>query len=186
MLLFLTGLIIFFALHSLPMARSLRQSALDRLGAGLYRVLFSALSLLGFALMVSGYADAPRLVIWEPPAVMRFATLVLMLPVFVLLLATYLPGHIKAKTRNPTLLALKTWALAHLLVNGDLPSMLLFGAFLAWGVIDLINVKRSGRAAQVPQPRGGFDVAAVAGGLTLYALFVIDLHARLIGVALLP
>ena len=108
-----------------------------------------------------------------------------MLPVFVLLAAAYVPGHIKARVGNPMLMALKTWALAHLLVNGDLASMLLFGAFLAFGVVDLIAVKRTGRSAVVDKPRALFDVLAVVVGLVVYGGFIMGLHRALIGVPII-
>ena len=99
-----------------------------------------------------------------------------------LLVSAYLPGHIKARVKNPMLMALKTWALAHLLVNGDLASMLLFGAFLAWGVVDLVAVKRSGRSSVVAEPLVAYDVVAVVIGLGIYALIVTRLHVYIAGV----
>ena len=135
--------------------------------------------------IVHGYGHSPRVDICLPPAVLRHLTLLLMLPVFVLLAAAYVPGHIKARVGNPMLMALKTWALAHLLVNGDLASMLLFGAFLAFGVVDLIAVKRTGRSAVVDKPRALFDVLAVVVGLVIYGGFIMGLHRALIGVPII-
>jgi uncharacterized membrane protein len=120
--------------------------------------------------------------VWLPPVGLRHVTMLLMLPVFVLLAAAYVPGHIKAKVGNPMLMALKIWALAHLLVNGDVASMVLFSAFLAFGVVDLIAVKRSGRSAVVAAPRVLFDVLAVVVGLLIYGGFVMGLHRVVAGV----
>jgi uncharacterized membrane protein len=94
------------------------------------------------------------------------------------------PGYIKARVKNPMLMALKTWALAHLLSNGDLASILLFGAFLTFGVVDLIAVKRTGRSAVVADPKAVFDAVAVVAGLGIYALIVFWAHVYIAGVPL--
>jgi uncharacterized membrane protein len=110
-----------------------------------------------------------------------------MLPVFPLLLAAYLPGRIKAAVKHPMLAATKTWALAHLLANGTLADVLLFGSFLAWAVLDRISVgKRPQPATRTAQPPVRNDIIAVVAGLVLYAVFVMWAHARLIGVPVLP
>jgi uncharacterized membrane protein len=110
-----------------------------------------------------------------------------MLPVFVLLLAPYLPGRIKAMAKHPMLLAVKLWALAHLLANGTLADVLLFGGFLAWAVVDRISVKRREKAGLLRQApalpaSGANDAIALIGGLALYVVFVLWAHAWLIGV----
>ena len=186
MSMFITGLILFFAAHGLTMFRDARARLVARLGPLPYRGLFSLVSLAGFVLIVVGFGHAPRVEVWAPPPLLRHVTMLLMLPVFVLLASAYLPGHIKARIKNPMLMALKTWALAHLLVNGDAASMLLFGSFLCYGVVDLIAVKHSGRSPVVAAPRALFDVIAVVVGLGVYALFVGWAHSVLIGVPLLP
>lgn len=185
MLEFVAGLVLFFAAHSFTMFRGARQAAVDKLGPIPYRVLYSLVSLAGFVMIVQGFGDAPRTELWTPPLWMRHVTMLLMLPVFVLLVAAYVPGKIKAAVKNPMLMALKTWALAHLLANGDLASVLLFGAFLAWGVVDLIAVKRGGRSPVVAQPRAVFDGVAVVVGLGIYVAFIMGLHQKLIGVPIL-
>lgn len=179
------GLVVFFAAHTFSMFRDARAALVARLGALPYRGLYSLVSLVGFVLIVHGYAHAPRINVWLPPIALRHVTMLLMVPVFVLLTAAYVPGHIKARVGNPMLMALKTWALAHLLVNGDMASMLLFSAFLAFAVVDLIAVKRSGRSAVVEAPRALFDVLAVAVGVLIYAGFVMGLHRALIGVPII-
>ena len=111
--------------------------------------------------------------------------MLLMVPVFILLVAAYLPCNIKARLRNPMLIAVKTWALAHLVANGDLASMVLFGSFLAWAVADMIAVKRSGRGAVVANPRDMLDAVAIAAGLVIYALVLTRWHVYLAGVPLM-
>lgn len=179
------GLAIFFAAHTFTMFRDAREALVTRLGARPYRGLYSLISLVGFALMVHGYAHAPRVDVWLPPPGLRHLTLLLMVPAFVLLAAAYLPGHIKAAVRNPMLLALMTWALGHLLINGDLASMLLLASFLLYAVINLIAVTRGGRSPQVPAPRVSFDVLAIVLGALIYAGFVMGAHEFLIGVPVL-
>ena len=179
------GLVIFFAAHAFAMCRPQRDRLVARLGPLAYRGVFSLVSLAGFVLIVKGYAHAPVITVWTPPAWMRHVTMTLMLPVFVLFAAAYVPGHIKARVKNPMLMGLKTWATAHLLANGHLAAMLLFASFLVFGVVDLVAVKRSGRSPVVAAPRAVFDVIAVVAGLGVYALFVVWAHAHLIGRPLL-
>lgn len=179
------GLVIFFAAHTFTMFREQRDRAIARLGALPYRGIFSLVSLAGFILIVIGYGDAPRVELWAPPVWLRYVAFALMLPVFVLLVAAFVPGNIKAKVKNPMLLAVKTWAFAHLLANGDAASALLFGAFLLWAVADLIAVKRSDRGAKVAAPKAVFDGVAIAAGLTVYAMVVQVLHVHIAGVPLI-
>jgi uncharacterized membrane protein len=180
----LFGLVIFFSAHTFTMFRDKRQQAIDTIGMLPYRGLYSLVSLGGFVLIVMGYGDAPRVELWPTPMWLRSVAMLLMLPVFVLVAAVYLPGHIKAKIKNPMLMAVKTWALAHLLANGDLASALLFGCFLVWAIIDLVAVKRSGRSSVVDNPKPAFDVAAIAMGLAIYAAILFFGHPYLSGVAL--
>jgi uncharacterized membrane protein len=154
-----------------------------------WKGLYSVVSVLGFVLMVVGYAAAREHPVWlyQPPLAMRHATALLMLPVFVLLLAAYLPGRIQRATKHPMLLATKLWALSHLLANGTLADVLLFGGFLAWAVVDRISVKRRSAAGPVrPVPAlpasGWNDALALVGGLGLYVGFVLWAHAAWIGV----
>lgn len=176
------GLAVFFAAHTFTMFRDARATLVARLGVLPYRGLYSLVSVVGFVLIVHGYPQAPRIDVWLPPPALRPMTLLLMAPVFVLLAAAYLPGHIKATVRNPMLLALMVWALAHLLSNGDLASMLLFASFLLYAALDLIAVKRSGRSPQVLAPRVLFDVLAVVIGMLIYGGLIMGLHQFLIGV----
>jgi uncharacterized membrane protein len=189
MTLLLIGIVVFLGVHLLPALPEIREQLIERLGKNLYRGLFSALSALGFVLIVWGFARAPFLQVWTPPSWTRHVAMLLMLPVFILIIAAYLPGKIKEAVKHPFLVAIKTWALAHLIANGDLASIILFGSFLAYAVIDRVALKH--RAAtglvtvsQAPDsPRN--DIIAVVGGLIFYAVFLVWLHPLLIGVPVL-
>jgi uncharacterized membrane protein len=115
---------------------------------------------------------------------MRHVTLLLMIPVFPLLIAAYVPGKIRSTVKHPMITAVKLWAFAHLLSNGTLPDIILFGSFLAWGVIDRISLKRRGVLPPAPVARfTGGDWAAIVVGLVLYGLTIWRVHLLLIGVS---
>jgi uncharacterized membrane protein len=159
-----------------------------RFGALPWKALYGIIALAGLVLIVNGYADARQtvdpIVIYQPPVWMRHLTLLLMLPVFVLLLAAYLPGRIQRVTKHPMLLAVKVWALAHLLANGTLADLLLFGSFLAWAVADRISLKRREPVPVPSAPAGRYnDWSALGGGLALYLLFLFWAHRALFGVS---
>ena len=134
MTLLIIGIIVMIGIHLVPAFPDVRERLIGQLGQNGYRLLFSVVSTLGLVLLVYGFAKAPVVQIWSPPYWTRYVALVLMLPVFILLIAAYLPGEIKAKVKHPFLVAIKTWALAHLIANGDLASIILFGSFLAYAV----------------------------------------------------
>jgi uncharacterized membrane protein len=187
MSLLIVGLVIFLGMHSISIiSPGLRGQVLARLGPGGYRVSYSLVSLLGFALLVYGFgvARASPVVLWTPPLWMRHVTLLLMLPVFPMLLAAYLPGRIQRTLKHPMLTAVKLWALAHLLANGTLADVLLFGGFLVWAGLDRASLKRRPpKEIRMAPARPFNDVIAVVVGLALYVLFVTRLHLWLIGVA---
>lgn len=189
MTLLILGLLIFLGVHSVSIvAPGWRDAQAARLGEMPWKGLYTLLSIVGFALLVIGYGQARQapIVLYTPPVALRHVALLLMLPVFVLLLAAYLPGRIKAAAKHPMLLATKLWATAHLLANGNLADVLLFGGFLAWAVADRISMKRRVQRPLPGAPAGRFnDLIAVVGGLIAYALFVKLGHAWLIGVALI-
>lgn len=183
----ITGLVIFLGVHSIAIvAPSWRNAMVRRLGGGSWKILYSIVALIGLVLIIHGYGaarvDAPWL--YVPPAWTRHLGMLLLLPVFVLLLAAYLPGRIQGRLRHPMLVAVKLWALAHLLMNGSAADVLLFGGLLAWAVVDRISLERRG-----PQPAAGpqlpptrlNDAIAVGGGLAIYLAFIFGLHAWLIG-----
>lgn len=190
MSLLIAGLLLFLGIHSVAIfALGLRAGAVERLGLWPWKGVYSLIAIAGFALIVIGYGQARmQAPVWlyQPPAGLRHLALLLMLPVFVLLLAAYLPGRIKSAAKHPMLLATKLWATAHLLANGNLADVLLFGGFLAWAVADRISMKRRVQRLLPGAPAGRFnDVIAIVGGLVLYGLFVKVGHAWLIGVALI-
>ena len=186
------GLLVFLGVHTLPIFPATRNALVTRLGAMPYRGLFSLISAAGLVLIVMGFGQA-RMdgspVLYDPPTWTRHVTMLLMLPVFVLLIAAYVPGRIRKITRHPMLVAVKLWAFAHLLANGDLASVLLFGSFLVWAVADRISVKRRGGAGapvsvNVAGKGGAADIFAILAGLVVYGLFVWKGHALVIGVPL--
>lgn len=181
------GLILFLGIHSVSIvAPAWRDARSAALGEGAWKGLYTLVSIAGFALLIYGYGLARQqpVVLYTPPAAMRHVAMLLMLPVFPLLLAAYLPGRLKRAGKHPMLLAVKFWALAHLLANGTLADVLLFGGFLAWAVADRISMKhRTQRPLPGAPPSAANDVIAVVGGLAIYLLFVFWAHVWLIGVA---
>ena len=191
MLKLVAGLVIFLGVHSIRIvAPGWRARMIARLGVGGWKGLYSIASIAGFVLIVGGYAAArvqpDPVVLYYPPFWLRHVMMLLMLPVFVLLVAAYLPGRIKAAVKHPMLTATKAWALAHLLANGMLADVLLFGGFLLWAVVDRISAGRRPQAAPMVAGRARNDVIAVVAGLLVYAVFIGWAHGRLIGVPLMP
>jgi uncharacterized membrane protein len=184
---FLVGLLLFLGVHTVSIAAPRwRDGQVARLGEGPWKGLYSGLAAVGLGLLIWGYGVARQapVVLYTPPAALKHLALVLMLPVFPLLLAAYLPGRLRTWSRHPMLLATKFWATAHLLANGTLVDVLLFGGFLAWAVADRISLKRR-PARPIPgaPPRPFNDAIAVVAGLALYAAFVLGLHRWLFGVS---
>jgi uncharacterized membrane protein len=188
MALLILGLVIFLGVHSLrALAGPWRTRQRERLGALRWKVLIAVASLAGFVLLVWGFglARAAPVQLWSPPPWTRHVTGLLMLPAFILLVAAYLPGtHIKAAIGHPMTAAVKTWALAHLLANGTLADVVLFGSFLAWSVVTFSAARRIDRAAGTRYPAQGAarDIAAVVLGALAWAWFAHYGHLWLIGV----
>ncbi|MGA0530938.1 NnrU family protein [Hansschlegelia sp. KR7-227] len=178
------GLAVFLGAHLFTRARDARARLIARLGETPYKIAYALVSALGLVLIVVGYRAAPFVEIWAPPAWTRHLVITLMWPAFVLLVAAYLPGNIRAKAKHPMLAALKLWATAHLIANGDLASMLLFGSLLAYGVVARILLKREERKNPPVVRKGSWqnDVIALLIGTALYALTGAFLHPILIGV----
>jgi len=187
MLKLVVGLVIFLGVHSTAIfAPVWRERTMARIGAAPWKVVYALASLIGLLLIVGGYAQArlDPVLLYHPPYWLRHLTALLMLPVFPLLLATYLPGRIKAAVKHPMLTATKAWALSHLLVNGMLADVLLFGGFLAWAVLARISASKRPQVAVRGAPASiRNDVIAVVGGLVLYAVFIMWAHVKLFGVA---
>jgi uncharacterized membrane protein len=189
MTILILGLILFLGAHSVSIAApAWRTAAIARIGDGPWKGLYSLVSIAGFVLVIVGYGIARHhpVVLYTPPTALRHVALVLMLPVFVLAFAAYLPGRIKTATKHPLLAATKLWALAHLLANGTAADVLLFGGFLAWAVADRVSLKRRpARAVPGAPARPLNDVIAVVAGLAVYAALLFGGHQWLVGVPLL-
>lgn len=188
MALLILGLVLFLGIHTLTTMREVRAAAIGRLGEGPYKGVYSLVSAIGLVLIVWGfgrYRSGGYIQVWDPPiAIFHPIALFLLWFAFVALAAAYAPpGKIKAVLRHPMLVAVKAWALSHLLVNGDLGSMLLFGGLLAWAVYDRIALKRRGDmgAAQVDGFKAADAIVVVIGTVAYVAVFW--LHETLIGVA---
>ncbi|MDZ7936872.1 MAG: NnrU family protein [Rhodoferax sp.] len=184
----IAGLVLFLGVHSVRIvADDHRTRWQTRIGEGAYKGIYSALSLLGFVLMVWGFGLAREtpVVLWSPPTGMRHLAALLTLFAFVLLAASYVPrNHLKARLHHPMVLSVKVWALAHLLSNGNLAHVLLFGSFLAWSVVCFSAARRRDRAQSATYPAGtatGTAVTVVVG-LVAWAVFAMVLHGLLIGV----
>lgn len=193
MTLLVLGLVLFIGIHSFSMARGPRATLIGTIGEGAYKGLYSLLSLAGIVLISVGYGQYRAngyIPVWDPPVWTQHLALLLVLIAFICFVAAYLPGRIKSRLKHPMLAGVKIWAFAHLLANGDLGSILLFGAFLAWAVAARISVKRRDVAAQhggTAAPAGWRnDILAVAIGTVVYLAFVFWLHPWLIGVSVLP
>ncbi len=182
----LVGLVLFFGTHAVSIvAEPWRDAMVARMGEHRWKGIYSLVSLVGLILIVQGYAAARMdpFFLYHPPPWLAHVALLLMLPVFPLLLATYLPGRIQRAAKHPTLVAVKLWALAHLLANGTVADLALFGAFLAWAVADRISMKRRSPRALPGAPASAInDAIVVVAGLAIYVAFAFWLHLRLFGV----
>lgn len=191
MLHLIAGLVIFLGIHSVAMVRpTWRSAAIARIGEPMWKVGYSLLAVVGLWLIVEGDGDAREtvnpVVLYHPPTWLRHLTLLLMVPVFPLLFAAYLPGRIQYKTRHPMLVAVKLWAVAHLLANGSLADVFLFGALLVWAVADRISLKRrppDSTSVPAAPPGRWNDLIAVIGGLGTYIIFLFWAHQWLFGQA---
>lgn len=190
MTLLIIGLVLFLGVHSTRfLAADFRARQIAALGAGGWKVIYSIASAVGLVLIVYGYGltrQAP-IDLWTPPRFLYPVTSLLMVVAFVLIVAAYVPGtRIKARVGHPMTLGVKTWAFAHLLSNGRLGDVVLFGAFLVWAVVVYINARKRDRAAGTVYPVGPVskDVITVVVGIVVALVFAKWLHAMLIGVQL--
>jgi uncharacterized membrane protein len=187
LLIMILGLLLFFAAHIFTTKRDARAEAIARLGEGSYKILYSAVSLAGLALIIWGFAHYRAtgwIDVWYPPKAMKHITIALMLPAVILVVASYLRGRIYAALKHPMLAGIKLWAAAHLLANGDLGSIILFGSFLGWAVYDRISLKHRTDSGGPPIPVGGVtnDLIAVAVGIVVYLALAFAFHPVVIGV----
>src|SRR5689334_2398958 len=187
LLVMILGLALFLGVHTLPSQRPLRAQAIAMLGEGGYKFGYALVSILGIALIAWGfghYRATGWIDVWNPPKALKHVTVALMLPAVILVVAAFVRGHIYTALKHPMLAGVKLWAAAHLLANGDLGSIILFGSFLGWAVFDRISLKQRKDAGAPPIPVGGWgnDMIAVAIGIVAYLALAFAFHPVVIGV----
>lgn len=187
LLVMILGLVLFFGVHTLTTQREMRAQVIAASGEGGYKIGYTLVSLLGFVLIVWGFAHYRATGMWEiwtPPTALKHLTVALMLPAVILVVASYIRGRIYTRLKHPMLTGIKLWAAAHLLANGDLGSIILFGSFLGWAVFDRISLKHRADSGAPPIPVGGpsNDLIAVAVGIVAYLALAFAFHPVVIGV----
>src|SRR5947208_12688276 len=187
LLVMILGLVLFLGVHTLTTQRELRAQIIVSTGEGGYKIGYALVSVAGLALITYGFAHyraAGMWEIWNPPRAFKHIALALMLPAVILVVASYIRGRIYTTLKHPMLAGVKLWAAAHLLANGDLGSIILFGSFLGWAVYDRISLKRRSDPGAPPIPVGGLtnDVLAVVVGVIVYLALAFTFHPVVIGV----
>ena len=193
LLVMILGLALFFAAHTFTTKREARAQAIARLGEGTYKILYALISLAGLALIIWGYGQYRTdgmIDVWERFVSvnvlrgLKHITVALMLPAVILVIASYLRGRIYATLKHPMLAGIKLWAAAHLLANGDLGSIILFGSILAWAVYDRISLKHRKDVVSIGVAGGGRinDIIVVGVGTILYLALGLVFHPLVIGV----
>jgi len=187
LLVMILGLVLFLGAHTLTTQRELRASVIASTGEGGYKIGYALVSVAGLALIVWGFAHYRAtgwIDVWYPPRALKHIEVALMLPAVILVVAAYLRGRIYTAVKHPMLSGVKLWAAAHLLANGDLGSIILFGSFLGWAVYDRISLKHRADAGAPPIPVGGpaNDLIAVAVGIVAYLALAFAFHPVVIGV----
>ncbi len=187
LLVMILGLVLFFGVHTLTTQREMRAQVIAASGEGGYKIGYTLVSLLGFVLIVWGFAHYRATGMWEiwtPPTALKHLAVALMLPAVILVVASYIRGRIYTRLKHPMLAGIKLWAAAHLLANGDLGSIILFGSFLGWAVFDRISLKHRADSGAPPIPVGGpsNDLIAVAVGIVAYLALAFAFHPVVIGV----
>lgn len=186
MVMLVVGLLLFLGAHSIRVfADGWRTATIARVGEKRWKAIYSVVSIVSLVVLVWGYVRTRNQIpLWDPPDFMRYVTVVLMLPVFVIFVAARVPRNaIKAKVHHPQVLSVALWGFAHLLSNGYLADVLLFGAFLAWAILSFGAARQRDRAAGTVYPSGtakGTMICVVAG-LVIYAVFMLGLHRWLFG-----
>ena len=187
LLVMILGLVMFLGVHTLTTQRELRARLMASTGEGGYKIGYALVSVAGLALIVWGFAHYRAtgwIDVWSPPKTFKHITVALMLPAVILVVASYIRGRIYTTLKHPMLTGIKLWAAAHLLANGDLGSIILFGSFLAWAVYDRISLKHRADPGGPPVPVGGpsNDLIAVAVGIVAYLALAFVFHPVVIGV----
>jgi len=187
LLVMIVGLVLFLGVHTLTTQRELRAQFVASMGASGYMIGYALVSAAGLALVVWGFAHYRAtgwIDVWYPPTAFKHITVALMLPAVILVAASYIRGRIYTTLKHPMLTGVKLWAVAHLLANGDLGSIILFGSFLGWAVFDRISLKRRSDAGAPPISVGGVgnDLIAIAVGTVAYLALAFVFHPAVIGV----
>ena len=181
------GLIVFFVPHVFVTRREARARLIARVGEGPYKIAFSVISAIGIVLIAYGFAHyraSEWINLWYPPVWTRHLALLLNWVAIICVVAAYIPGKIKRILKHPMLVGVKLWAFAHLIANGDLGSVILFGSILAWAVFDRITLKRRADSGGPAIAQGGWpsDIVAVVVGTVVYVALVLLFHPIVIGV----
>ncbi|MDY6993914.1 MAG: NnrU family protein, partial [Pseudomonadota bacterium] len=168
MLLLIIGLLILIGIHLLPSVPIQRQQLINRLGETVYQLIFSVIALIGLIILIMGKAQAQLIPLWQPPAWGADVALFVMPLVFILLVAAYIPSHLKKLTPHPLLWGVILWALAHLLTNGDLASIILFASLAVFSVFDIISANKRGTHRSTAYYSWINDAVVVVLGLLFY------------------
>ena len=190
------GLILFLGAHSVRiLADGWRDQTIAAYGEKAFKGVYTLVAILGFYLLVVGYGEArlQPLALWSPPIFTKHISMLLMLLSSILLIATYIPrNHFKMRLGHPMVLSVKVWALSHLLANGNLADLVLFGSFLIWAVLNFRSARARDRAQvensvaiedSLPKPNLYATLIALFGGMALWAVITFVLHAKVVGVA---
>ena len=183
MTILIVGLIMFHTVHVVPMNPALRNGLVERFGEGAYKGIFSLVSLIGLGLIIWGKSSTGFIELYDPPNWGKAATMILVLLAFIFLAAFHTKSYIRARLKHPMLIAIILWSLGHLLANGDVASVLLFGSFLLYSVVDLMVCSVRGTKVSI-EPKIAHDAIAVFAGILVYAV-VLSLHGILFGVWIL-
>jgi uncharacterized membrane protein len=188
LLVMILGLVLFLGAHTLTTQRELRARLIASGGESGYKIGYALASVAGLVLIVWGFAHYRAtgwIGLWNPPKALNYVAVALMLPAVILVVASYIRGRIYTTLKHPMLAGVKLWAAAHLIANGDLGSIILFGSFLGWAVFDRISLKHRSDTGAPPIPVGGpgNDLIAVAVGLVAYLALAFAFHPAVIGVA---
>jgi len=185
--LLILGLVVFLGVHVFVTLREARAAVIGRIGERPYKGLIALASLIGLVLIGYGFGEyraSGWIEIWHPPHWTYYVTQILMWPASILVVAAYIRGSIWRRLKHPMLVGVKTWAVAHLIANGDLGSVVLFGSFLVWAGYDRATLKRRTDPGAPPIPAGGprNDIIAVVVGTVLYLALGLIFHPLVVGV----
>jgi uncharacterized membrane protein len=187
LLVMVVGLVLFLGAHVFTTQRKARARAIAGMGEGTYKIIYTVVALAGLALICWGFSQYRAdgwIQLWTPPKALKHLNIALMLPAVILVVAAYLRGHIYARLKHPMLAGVKLWAFGHLLANGDLGGVVLFGSILAWAVYDRVSLKRRTDAGGPAIPVGGIgnDVIAVVVGIIAYLALAFAFHPVVLGI----